>query len=162
MNVTGERIMIRDFRPDDLEAIKRLTVESFTGVTLEQNVEQALGILNSHDWRWRKARHIDDDVRANPAGVFVAEAQGRVIGYITALMDREAGKGRIPNLAVEAEFRGHGLGRKLIEHALDYFRREGLAYAMIETMAQNEAGQHLYPACGFVEVARQVHFARKL
>ena len=23
-------------------------------------------------------------------------------------------------------------------------------------------GQHLYPACGFVEVARQVHFARKL
>jgi len=45
---------------------------------------------------------------------------------------------------------------------LDYFRREGLAYAMIETMAQNEAGQHLYPACGFVEVARQIHFARRL
>ena len=47
-------------------------------------------------------------------------------------------------------------------HALEYFRREGLAYAMIETMAQNEVGQHLYPACGFVEVARQVHFAMKL
>jgi ribosomal protein S18 acetylase RimI-like enzyme len=61
-----------------------------------------------------------------------------------------------------AEFRGQGLGRRLIEHALDYFRREGLAYAMIETMAQNEAGQHLYPACGFVEVARQVHFVKRL
>jgi hypothetical protein len=33
---------------------------------------------------------------------------------------------------------------------------------VIETMAQNAVGQHLYPACGFVEVARQAHFARKL
>ena len=159
---SSAQFTIRDFRPEDLETLKRLTVESFTGVTLEQNVEQALGILKGHDWRWRKARHIDDDVAANPRGVFVAENNGRVVGYITALVDREAGKGRIPNLAVAAEFRGHGLGRQLIEHALDYFRREGMAYAMIETMAQNEVGQHLYPACGFVEVARQVHFACKL
>ena len=81
---------------------------------------------------------------------------------VSTRVDRESSKGRIPNFAVTAEFRGQGLGRRLIEHALDYFRREGLAYAMIETMAQNEAGQHLYPACGFVEVARQVHFARRL
>jgi ribosomal protein S18 acetylase RimI-like enzyme len=154
--------IIRDYRATDLEIIKRLTVESFAGVTLEQNIEQVLGILNGRDWRWRKARHIDDDVAGNPAGVFVAEAQGSAVGYITTLIDRETGKGRIPNLAVAADFRGHGMGRQLIEHALEYFRREGLAYAMIETMAQNEAGQHLYPACGFVEVARQVHFARKL
>ena len=155
-------IAIRTYRPNDLDAIKRMTVESFGGVTLEQNVEDALGVLHGHDWRWRKARHIDEDTAANPAGIFVAEAQGCVVGYITTRVDRDSGRGRIPNLAVATEFRGHGLGRRLIEHALDYFRREGLAYAMIETMAQNEIGQHLYPACGFVEVARQVHFARRL
>jgi len=83
-------------------------------------------------------------------------------GYITTRIDREAGKGRIPNLAVVAEFRGRGLGRQLIEYALDYFRAEKLVFAVIETMAQNAIGQHLYPACGFVEVARQAHFARKL
>jgi ribosomal protein S18 acetylase RimI-like enzyme len=162
MTVLNPQFTIRDYRPGDLETIKRLTTESFAGVTLEQNVEQALGILNSHDWRWRKARHIDEDVAANSAGIFVVESQGRLIGYITTRIDRDSGKGRIPNLAVTAEFRGQGLGGQLIEHALNYFRREGLAYAMIETMAQNEAGQHLYPACGFVEVARQIHFARKL
>jgi ribosomal protein S18 acetylase RimI-like enzyme len=153
---------IRSYRPDDLETIKRLTIESFAGMTLEQNVETALGVLHGHDWRWRKARHIDEDVATNPAGVFVAEDQHRIVGYITTLVDRESGKGRIPNLAVAADFRGQGLGRQLIEHALDHFRGQGLAYAMIETMAQNEAGQHLYPACGFAEVARQIHFARKL
>lgn len=153
---------IRNFRPNDLEAIKRLTVDSFVGVSLEQNVEETLGVLNGHDWRWRKVRHIDEDVAAHAAGIFVAEAEGRVIGYITTRIDREAGKGRIPNLAVDASARGQGLGRSLIEHALEYFRREGLAYAMIETMAHNAIGNHLYPDCGFIEVARQVHFARRL
>jgi ribosomal protein S18 acetylase RimI-like enzyme len=155
-------IIFRAYRPDDLEVLKQLTVDSFGGVALDHNVEQAFGILNGHDWKWRKARHIDEDVEADTAGIFVAEMNGRIVGYITTRLDRAAGKGRIPNIAVSAEFRGHGLGRRLIEHALDYFRREGMEYAMIETMAQNEIGAHLYPACGFVEVGRQIHYARRL
>lgn len=155
-------IVIRAYLPADLQAIKELTVAAFDGVTLEQNVEEKLGVLAGHDWQWRKSRHVDDDVAANAAGLFVAEQTGEVIGYISTLIDRAAGKGRIPNLVVAAHLRGQGWGRKLIEHALAYFRAEGLAYAMIETMAQNEVGQHLYQACGFVEVARQVHFAQRL
>ena len=155
-------VSLRLYRPGDLEGIKQLTLDSFGGVTIEQNLEAALGTFQGHDWRWRKARHIDEDVAANPAGIFVAESQGRMVGYITTRVDREAGKGRIPNLAVAEDFRGRGLGRQLIERALEYFRAEGLAYAVIETMAQNPIGQHLYPACGFVEIARQVHFARRL
>lgn len=155
-------IEIRAYRPDDLPAIKQLTVDSFVGVTLEQNVEKCLGILHGHDWKWRKARHLDEDAQANPEGIFVAEQDDEVVGYITTRVDAEAGKGRIPNLAVAASMRGQGLGRMLIEHAVEYFRSKGLSYAMIETMAQNDVGNHLYPSCGFEEVARQVHFARKL
>ncbi len=155
-------ITIRLYRPDDLETLKQLTVDSFGGVALDHNVEQAFGILNGHDWKWRKARHIDEDVEAHAAGIFVAERDGSIVGYITTRLDRGAGKGRIPNIAVSERCRGHGLGRRLIEHALDYFRREGMEYAMIETMAQNEIGSHLYPSCGFVEVGRQVHYARRL
>lgn len=155
-------ISIRRYQPADLETLRRLTVESFPGVTLEQNVEEALGELEGHDWKWRKARHVDEDVAANPTGIFVAESNGLVVGYISTRIDRTAGKGRIPNLVVAEEFRGRGVGRLLIEHALDYFRREKLAYAMIETMAQNEIGNHLYRSCGFAEVARQIHFARRL
>lgn len=155
-------IHIRVYRPDDLAELKRLTVEGFEGIAIDQKVEDLCGIINGHDWRWRKARHIDDDVAANPAGVFVAESGGKVVGYITTRIDRELGKGRIPNLAVDASTRGQGLGRKLIEHALAYFLSEGMEYAMIETMAYNEVGNHLYPSCGFQEVGRQIHFAMKL
>ena len=155
-------VVIRNYRPSDLEIIKHLTLAAFTGMTLEQNVEQACGILNGHDWRWRKARHLDEDVAANPAGIFVAEANGKIVGYITTRIDRDAGKGRIPNLAVSSDWRNKGLGRQLIDRALDYFREQRLAYAVIETMAQNSTGDHLYKGCGFVEVARQIHFARRL
>jgi ribosomal protein S18 acetylase RimI-like enzyme len=92
----------------------------------------------------------------------VAEAGGRVLGYITTQVDRESGKGRIPNLAVDASARGQGIGRRLIEHALEYFRRQGLAFAMIETMENNPVGQRLYPSCGFEEVGRQIHYVCKL
>jgi ribosomal protein S18 acetylase RimI-like enzyme len=155
-------ITFRTARTDDLETLKRLTLEAFDGIALDQMVERKLGPVGPHDWRWRKARQIDEDLAANPDGVFVAEENGVIIGYITTRLDREAAKGRIPNLAVDAAARGKGLGRRLIEHALGYLRREGMAFVMIETMAYNEVGNHLYPSCGFVEVARQVHFAMKL
>ena len=153
---------IRLYQPSDLDELKRMTVEGFEGIAIDQNVERALGVLGKHDWRWRKARHVDEDIAANPEGVFVAEEGDKALGYISTRLDREAGKGRIPNLAVDKAAQGRGIGRQLIGHALDYFRREGMAFAMIETMANNPIGQHLYPSCGFVEAGRQIHYAMKL
>jgi len=153
---------IRPFRIGDHEALRALIVDSFSGVTLEQNVGELLGDLNGHDWRWRKARHVDEDIAVDPDGIFVAESAGTLVGAVTTRKDVPAGRGRIVNLAVAAPFRGQGLGRALIEHALEAFRAAGLSYAVIETMAHNEVGRHLYPACGFIEVARQIHYARRL
>jgi len=155
-------VEIRPYQPDDLAELKRITVEAFEGLALDQRIEEQIGVVQKRDWRWRKTRDVEDDVHANPAGIFVALQENRILGYISTRIDREAGKGRIPNLAVVADARGSGLGRQLIEHALNYFRQEGMAFAVIETMAYNEVGNHLYPSCGFVEVGRQVHFARKI
>ncbi len=153
---------IRLFQQSDLGELRRMTVEGFDGIAIDQNIQRTLGVVGGLDWRERKARHVDDDVAANPAGVFVAEEDGKVLGYISTRIDRELSRGRIPNLAVDSAARGRGLGRQLIEHALAYFQREGMAFAVIETMANNPAGQHLYPSCGFIETGRQIHYAIKL
>jgi GNAT superfamily N-acetyltransferase len=153
---------IRPYRPADLEALRRLTVAAFAGVSIDHNIEKHFGVIAGHGWRWRKARHIDDDAAASPEGIFVAEEGGEIVGYVSTRVDAEAGIGAIPNLAVAAGARGRGLGRRLIEHALDYFRSRGLALAKIETLDQNPVGRHLYPACGFQEVARQIHYVREL
>jgi ribosomal protein S18 acetylase RimI-like enzyme len=159
----GEAEMqIRTYLPSDLEVLRSLTEEAFQGVSIDQNIEERFGLIAGHDWRWRKARHIDADVAANSEGVFIAEEDGKVLGYITTRVDREAGIGQIPNLAVAPSARNRGLGRQLIEYALTYFRSLGLTHAKIETLEQNPIGQHLYPACGFREVAKQSHFVMQL
>ena len=73
--------------------------------------------------------------------------------------DLETRIGWIHNLAVAEQTRGQGLGRWLIEHALAHFRSAGMKIAKIETLEQNSVGRHLYPSVGFVEVARQIHYA---
>ncbi len=153
---------IRPFRPEDLPLLKQMTVEAFDGVSIDQGIEREFGPVNGHDWRWRKARHIDEDVARESEGIFVAELDGRVIGYITTWQDREASMGHIPNLAFVPEMRGKGMGRRLIEFALEHFRNSGLSHARIETLVQNDIGNHLYQSIGFREVARQIHFAMDL
>lgn len=153
---------IRGFLPSDLEELKQITIDSFAAVSFDEMVESRFGVVGGHDWRWRKAQQIDADVAANAPGIFIAEEDGEILGYITTTIDGEAGKGRIPNIAVTAAARGKGIGRQLIEHALEYFRHEKMAFAVIETMDGNEAGKHLYPSCGFIEISRQIQYAVKL
>ncbi|MBO13602.1 MAG: hypothetical protein CMJ68_22980 [Planctomycetaceae bacterium] len=152
-------VTFRSYQPGDLEVIKRITVEAFSGVSIDEAAELAFGPINGHDWQWRKARHIDADVAREVDGILVVESeQGNVVGYITSWQDTAAGIGYIPNLAFVPEWRGRGLGRLLIQRVLDRFRASGLSHAKIETLAQNDVGHHLYTSIGFREVARQVHF----
>jgi len=155
-------VTIRHFRPEDLPTLRQITVDSFGSVAFDQMLEDRLGIWNERDWRMRKADSIDDDCTANPAGCFVAVRDDVILGYITTRVDVVNSMGRIPNLAVVTEARGLGLGRRLIHHALDYFRESHLKVAKIETMASNVIGQSLYPSCGFEEIGRQVHFGMRL
>lgn len=153
---------IRPYRPEDREILKNITTNTFGPVSIDGNIEKQFGLLNGTDWAWRKRRHIDADCDAQPDGILVAEDEGRVVGYITTRLDRATKLGWIPNMAVEPDCQGRGVGRRLIEAALDLFRRNGMTHAKIETLAHNPVGQKLYPSCGFQEVARQIHFIAKL
>ncbi|MFK7777232.1 MAG: GNAT family N-acetyltransferase [Gimesia sp.] len=153
---------IRPYQPADLTILKEITVEAFQGVSIDESIEQEHGLINGHDWKWRKAAHVEADARREPEGIFIAEVDGRIAGYISTWHDSEAGIGYIPNMAFVPEHRGQGLGRQLIEYALDHFRRLNLSLAKIETLEQNAIGNHLYSSLGFREVVKQIHFVAPL
>jgi ribosomal protein S18 acetylase RimI-like enzyme len=155
--------MIRLYRESDLERLKEITAICFDGVSIDRNIEKQLGLIGNRDWRWRKLRHIDDDVAGDRGlGVFVWDEDGRVEGYVTTRIDRESKIGGIPNIAVDPSLQGRGIGRQLLEHALAFMREEGMECAKIETLAQNPIGSHLYPDVGFEEVAHQIHYVMRL
>lgn len=157
-------IVIRPYREADRQAVRDLTVSGFEGVSIDHNIDRLLGPIAGRDWRWRKSRDIDRDIDDLGAELAVAEDEstGAVVGYVTMQSDPETRIGWIHNLAVAAGVRGGGLGRRLLEHALAHFGATGMTAAKIETLEQNAVGRHLYPSVGFVEVARQVHYAMPL
>lgn len=160
--MSDDSIEYRPYRQSDLEVLREIMVEAFDGVSIDQGIEQLYGEIRGRDWKWRKGRHLDEDVRRDAAGIIVAEQGPVIAGFITTRMDHDAGLGHIPNLTVRSEFRGQGIGRKLIDLAMERFRQAELTHAKIETLEQNAIGNHLYRDCGFREVARQVHFVAEL
>ena len=155
-------VRIRNFEDSDLKVIKAITLEAFAPVTYEANIESVFGLINGRDWRYRKALHIDDDVKVDADSIFVAVLDGAVIGYITARRNFDTKIGTIPNLAVSREHRGKGIGQKLLEHVDSYMRGEGMEVLKIETLEQNAIGQQLYPKMGFKEMARQIYYCKDL
>ncbi len=154
--------MIRKYQPSDLETLRQITAICFEGVSIDKNIEDKFGVINGLDWKQRKMPHINDDVEANAAGVFVAEVDGAVVGYITTYLNHRTKIGGIPNLSVHPQSQQQGLGTQLIDTALAYLKEEGMLYARIETLEQNQIGTAFYPKMGFVEIARQVHYIRQL
>lgn len=84
---------------------------------------------------------------------WVAEVDGRLAGSLT-LWD-VVGEGEIANVAVHPDFWRQGVGRALVQTALDKAAELGFARVMLEVRASNEAAQTLYRSFGFEEDGRR-------
>lgn len=154
--------MIRSYKPSDLQTLREITAICFEKVSIDKNIEDQFGRIGDIGWEERKMLHIDEDAVANPDGIFVAEVDSEIAGYITTRLNPSTRIGGIPNLAVLPQFQRQGIGRQLIEKALVYLQVEGMLYARIETLEQNPVGTSFYPAIGFTEIARQIHYIQPL
>lgn len=92
---------------------------------------------------------------ATVADVLVAEQDGVVLGYV-----RLEQPGPLPShahvlvvngLAVEPARQGQGIGRRLLEAALEEARRRGARKVSLRVLAPNTRARRLYESCGFVQ-----------
>ena len=60
---------------------------------------------------------------------------------------------RLRHVAVAPELWRHGIGRKLVEAAAEWFREHAYQSVILETTPQQEAAVSLYLALNFVEIA---------
>lgn len=84
--------------------------------------------------------------------VFLARVDGVIVGSLTLAFYRipTGMKAWIEDVVVDDAARGHGVGRKLNEAALDEARRRGAKNVSLTSRPSREAANRLYQRIGFV------------
>ncbi len=102
----------------------------------------------------------------NPAACFlVAMQQDEVLGYggmHTVLgyggMHTVLGESYVDNIAVFPEFRGHGVGRTLMEALIEKARENGGVFITLEVRTSNLPAIAMYRSLGFTEAGVRRNF----
>ena len=82
-----------------------------------------------------------------PGCSFVAEAGGRLAGAI--LSGHDGRRGYLYHAAVLPEFRGQGIGRALVDRAMEALQREGIHKVGLYAYTENRVGNDFWEHLGF-------------
>jgi ribosomal-protein-alanine N-acetyltransferase len=118
--------------------------------------------LESYENPWARSA-FESELGRNPVSwsrvVLTNDAAARVTGYCIVWIVFE--HVHVQNLAVHPDHRRQGLGRLLLQLALEEGRSRGAAAALLEVRRSNEAAQRLYRGLGFVETGtRRDYYSR--
>ncbi len=100
-------------------------------------------------------RSLSDRLEDSHTQVFVAETEGRVVGYVLGVVvdllpemfEQQAG-GFLADIYVEAGWRRQGFGRALVAALTDWFRQRGLTYYEWHVPASNPAALAFWRSMG--------------
>ncbi|MEV5335713.1 mycothiol synthase [Streptomyces werraensis] len=137
--VLPEGVTVRTFEPGrDDAAWLALNAAAFA-----HHPEQ--GSLTQRDLDDRKAEPWFD-----PAGFFLAERDGRLVGFHWTKVHADEGLGEVYVLGVAPGAQGGGLGKALTTIGLRHLADQGLPTAMLYVDADNKAAVSVYERLGFV------------
>lgn len=138
-------IVIRtELRPGDIGDIVRMHGEIYAreyglDATFEASVAEALGRLVGRGWP------------REGEGIWVAEADGERAGAII-LSDEGRRLSRLRMFVLRPEYRGAGVGRRLLEALLARARDAGYDRIELDTFSELRAAARLYRDAGFKRV----------
>ncbi|TFG27328.1 GNAT family N-acetyltransferase [Candidatus Thorarchaeota archaeon] len=115
-------------------------------------------------WQERKTKQNHDLFAEHPNWVWVLECNSDIIGFVTFKINYERGLGIIDNNGVLPQYAGKGLGKFMYRHVLEYFRKEGLNVAFVETGLDDPhiPARKAYEAVGFDRSAPVIFYWQDL
>lgn len=125
----------------------------------EKNIEQVSRLeaeCFSMPWSAKSFEEILD----NPNALYlVAKEEDRVIGYCGAYVILD--EGDINQVAVAPEYRGKGVGRRMLAELLEQLEQAGAEAVTLEVRKSNAAAIALYEALGFAVEGVRKNFYEK-
>lgn len=133
---------LRRATPEDHEVVGRATVAAYAPYVGEDR-----------DYVNQLA---DAGARDEQAELWVVEDDGTILGSVTICPEgspwrelAQPGEGEFRMLAVDPVAQGRGIGRSLIEHAVERFRMAGATGVVICSMSEMTRAHGLYERFGF-------------
>ena len=122
-------------------------------------------LITSNGWRGvgDERRYLRALRRYPHAAVFVAEAEGRIVGRLSLARDRHPASSHVADLGlmVAASYRRRGIGSALLEAAVEWARETGVRKLELHVFPHNEPAIRLYEGFGFErEGYRRAHYRR--
>lgn len=105
-------------------------------------------------WPW-SARQYRDSL-AGPHRGIVLEQDGQAVGQILLMCVLD--EAEILNIAIDLPWQGRGLGRSLLDHALQTLSASGIRRVFLEVRESNHAAQALYTRRGFRRCGLRKHY----
>ena len=146
---------VRALVPDDIDIVVEFSLRAWAPVfesfrtILGERVFQAI----YPDWLESQASAVATVCRDEAADVFVAEVQGRPVGYVAVVFHEEGAAtcGEIDMLAVDPDQQNSGLGTALTDFAVEHIRAAGCVLAVIGTGGDpgHAAARRTYEKSGF-------------
>lgn len=102
-------------------------------------------------WRVSQQQAVEDVCAAEDIHVWVAIDADSVVGFVAVKLHSEDSMGEIYRVAVDPDLQGQGIGRALLEFALNWMKTAGMSIAMVETGGDpgHAPARHTYEKAGF-------------
>ncbi|NUP80157.1 MAG: GNAT family N-acetyltransferase [Nonomuraea sp.] len=148
MSVEESFVRVRPVREEDFDAVMALAERLTEGIAAWRDPRAV--VAAGREWLAGAL----DPAREQGGAVFVAVAEGEVVGVVSVNTHRHftgTPEAYVGELAVAAHAVRTGVGRLLMGAAEDWARGQGVRHLTLETAAANTNARRFYAALGFRE-----------
>ena len=125
--------------------IKMMTISDYEKVYELWTNTAGMGIRSLDDSK----EGIEKFFKRNPTTNFVAMLDDKIIGVI--LSGHDGRRGYIYHAAVDIRYRGNGIGKLLVNRALEALEKEGINKVALVVFKNNDIGNAFWDSIGFEE-----------
>jgi len=122
-------VQVRQARPSDYDEIAATDLAAFTPP-------------------WQMSARLMSQAIPLADLITVAEIDSQMVGYQLTTPSQQGA--HLARLAVLPAWQGHGIGKALVRHLIEYYNRRGIRELTVNTQDTNAASLSVYRALGFV------------